>query len=81
MQKNNNLNTKNCDTFYGYLLNSDNPTVENLLKDYLQSKKIPGVTLKNNIEEDLKFLENEVIKPLGINMPKSESTRRITLNT
>lgn len=75
MEKNNKLNFKNCDPFYGYLFNSDNQIVENLLKDYLQSNKIPGITLKNNLAEDLKFLENEVIKPLGINMPRSDSNR------
>jgi len=75
IEKNIKLKSANYDSFYGYLLNSDNQTVENLLKDYLQSKKIPGVNLKNELAEDLKFLENEVIKPLGINMPKSDSNR------
>jgi len=75
IEKNNKLNCQLDDPIYGYLLNSENQTVENLLKDYLQSQKIPGVTLKNKIIEDLKFLENEVIKPLGINMPKSDGYR------
>lgn len=75
IKKNNELKSINYDAFYGYLLSSDNPTVENLLRDYLQSKKIPGTNLKNNIVKDLKFLENEVIKPLGISMPKSDGDR------
>jgi hypothetical protein len=72
--KNLQISKNNFDPFYGFLVSSDNSTVENLLKEYLQSKKIPGVNLKNNIFEDLKFIENDVIKPLGIKMPKIDTS-------
>jgi len=74
LDKNSQLSKHNYDPFYGYLTSSDNPLVENLLKEYLQLKKIPGVNLKNNILEDLRFIESDVIKPLGITMPKTESS-------
>jgi len=73
-EKNIKINEQNNDPFYGFIINSENSIIESLLKDYLQSKKIAGVSLKNNIEEDLKFLEYDVIKPLGITMPKSENS-------
>lgn len=81
VRKNKELLSKEYDSFSSFIFASDNSVVENLLKDYIRSKKTPGIGLKNNIIEDLKFLENEVIKPLGITMPKIEHKANSSLSS
>lgn len=72
MEKNRISNLKNFDPIYGFEINSDNEEIEKLLKEYLVNHKIPGVNLKNCLGEDMRFIECDVIKPLGITLPKSQ---------
>jgi hypothetical protein len=67
--KNREIVIKNTDSVMGTLVTGENKLIEDLLRDYLQSNKLPGINLKNQIQEDLNFIESEVVKPLGISMP------------
>lgn len=74
-KKNSEILFKNTDNVMGTLITGENKLIEDLLRDYLQSNKLPGVDLKNQIIGDLNFIESEVVKPLGISMPnKSKRT-------
>lgn len=53
----------------GTLITGENKLIEDLLREYLQSKKLPGINLKNQILDDLNFIDSEVVKPLGISLP------------
>jgi hypothetical protein len=68
-QKNRDILFKNTDNIMGTLITGENKLIEDLLREYLQTNKIPGINLKNQILEDLNFIESEVVKPLGISMP------------
>jgi len=67
--KNREILIKNSDSVMGTLITGENKLIEDLLREYLQSNKLPGINLKNKIQEDLNFIDSEVVKPLGISMP------------
>lgn len=68
-EKNLEIQKLNNDPFNGKLITGENKIIEELLREYLQMNKIPGMNLKNKIEDDLNFIDSDVINPLGISIP------------